>query len=493
MAEACTVEQAVVSFGQSHCPAILETARPGPKFARYSVLTADPIDVFTCESAINVDPIAALHARTQALPPVAASATRTVPFCGGWIGYLGYESGLGIERLIPTTLRDVPIPDARFALYDTAAVFDHVENRWYAVAVDWPCWSGIDRPSTKERIEGIRRQLRQAGGLSTTGSGATGGLPASAGQPVNKGGQAARGTSQVDHTPRVTANMSRRAYLAKVARAKEHIAAGDIYEVNLTTRFSAKTTASPLELYRRLRAADPSSHGALISWDKSAIISASPELFLDLKGDRVVTRPIKGTRPRGGNAREDETLRRALAESEKDAAELNMIVDLLRNDLGRVCAPGSVRVVEAGEIETHPTVFHRVATIEGRLAAGRGWADLLRASFPGGSITGAPKIRAMQIIDELEPTRRSAYCGAIGMIGLDGSVSLSVAIRTMIQVGQSVHLHAGGAIVADSQPNEEYRELLAKARGMFAALGDPGSSQPDIIDAEEEAAGSWAQ
>ena len=214
---------------------------------------------------------------------------------------------------------------------------------------------------------------------------------------------------------------------------------------------------------------------------------------MELRGDHVTTRPIKGTRPRGGSAREDETLRRALAESEKDAAELNMIVDLLRNDLGRVCSFGSVRVVDPGEIETHPTVFHRVATIEGRLTPGRGWAGLLRASFPGGSITGAPKIRAMQIIDELEPTRRTAYCGAIGMIGLDGSMSLSVAIRTMIQAGGSVHLHAGGAIVADSQPEEEYREILAKARGMFAALGDPGAPGLDIIDAEQEAAGSWAQ
>jgi para-aminobenzoate synthetase component 1 len=276
--------------------------------------------------------------------------------------------------------------------------------------------------------------------------------------------------------------MSRRAYLAKVAQAKEHIAAGDIYQVNLTTRFSARAPADPVDLYRRLRAADPSSHAALISFGDSAIISASPELFLQLRGDRVVTRPIKGTRPRGENPREDETRRRALAESEKDAAELNMIVDLLRNDLGRVCRFGSVRVVEPGAIEAHPTVFHRVATIEGRLAPDRGWADLLRASFPGGSVTGAPKIRAMQIIDELEPTRRTAYCGAIGMIGLDGSMSLSVAIRTMIQVGGSVHLHAGGAIVADSEPEEEYREILAKARGMFAALDD---RWPEIIDAEE--------
>ena len=265
--------------------------------------------------------------------------------------------------------------------------------------------------------------------------------------------------------------MSRKAYFKKIARAKRRIEAGDIYEVNLTQRFSVETPHAPLDVYRSLRRANPSAYAALIAWGDRAVISSSPELFLDLRNGRVVTRPIKGTRPRGGNTQDDDRLRRELATSEKDMAELTMIVDLLRNDLGRVCSFGSVRVESPGEIETHPTVLHRVATIEGRLRPDASWVDLLQASFPGGSITGAPKIRAMRIIDELEPTRRGVYCGSIGYLGLDGSLCLNIAIRTMFQVGSRVHVHAGGAIVADSEPEEEYEEIMAKARGMFQALG----------------------
>ncbi|GAG27694.1 unnamed protein product, partial [marine sediment metagenome] len=214
--------------------------------------------------------------------------------------------------------------------------------------------------------------------------------------------------------------MSREAYFSKVARAKRYIEAGDIYQVNLTQRWAVHTDASPIELYLRLRGASPSSHAAFLPWGDYAILSSSPELFLDLRRGHVITRPIKGTRPRVGDPVRDAAARQELLESEKERAELTMIIDLLRNDLGRVCSPGSVRVSDAGTLEEHPTVFHRVATIEGDLEAGRDWLDLLLASFPGGSVTGAPKIRAMQIIDELEPAARGVYCGSIGMIGLDG-------------------------------------------------------------------------
>jgi para-aminobenzoate synthetase component 1 len=200
-------------------------------------------------------------------------------------------------------------------------------------------------------------------------------------------------------------------------------------------------------------------------------LSSSPELFLQLRDGHVVTRPIKGTRPRIGDCRADAVYRRELIHSDKDRAELTMIIDLLRNDLGRVCSFGTVRVTEADKIEEHPTVFHRVATIEGDLKPGNNWLDLMRAAFPGGSVTGAPKIRAMQIIDELEPTPRGVYCGSIGWIGLDGSLSFNIAIRTMVQVGDLVHVYAGGAIVADSTPEGEYKEIIAKAAGMLQALG----------------------
>ena len=325
---------------------------------------------------------------------------------------------------------------------------DHQTETWYAVAVDWPAPIAVQRPPAGQRLVAIQSRLEEAASFHS--------LPESVPSPI---------------ASRPSPNKSREAYFKKIARAKRHIEAGDIYEVNLTQRFSVETPHAPLDVYRSLRRANPSAYAALIAWGDRAVISSSPELFLDLRNGRVVTRPIKGTRPRGGNTQDDDRLRRELATSEKDMAELTMIVDLLRNDLGRVCSFGSVRVESPGEIETHPTVLHRVATIEGRLRPDASWVDLLQASFPGGSITGAPKIRAMRIIDELEPTRRGVYCGSIGYLGLDGSLCLNIAIRTMFQVGSRVHVHAGGAIVADSEPEKEYEEIMAKARGMFQALG----------------------
>jgi len=268
-------------------------------------------------------------------------------------------------------------------------------------------------------------------------------------------------------------------YIQKVERAKAYIAAGDIFEVNLSQRFVAQVDAPPEDIYRRLRAASPSSHAAFLPWPNLAVMSSSPELFLQLTDGHVVTRPIKGTRPRGHDDASDLINRRALESSEKDHAELTMIIDLLRNDLGRVCAYGSVLVREAVTIESLPHVFHQVATVEGMLQSQFTWLDLLRASFPGGSITGAPKIRAMQIINELEQSPRGVYCGAIGLIGLDGNLSLNIAIRTMVQQGNTVRFDAGGAIVADSDPHQEYEEIMAKVKGMMQALNCTMHHSPD--------------
>ncbi|MCH7814234.1 MAG: aminodeoxychorismate synthase component I, partial [Planctomycetes bacterium] len=279
--------------------------------------------------------------------------------------------------------------------------------------------------------------------------------------------------------PQPVPNMSRQAYLARVERILRYIEAGDVYQVNLTQRLTTTTSADALNLYRRLRRANPSGYAALLSWDDRAVISSSPELFLDLRDGCVVTRPIKGTRPRTDDEADDARRRSELLACSKDRAELTMIVDLLRNDLGRVCAWGTVQVTSPAELETHPTVHHLVGTIRGRLRPGCDWADLLRASFPGGSITGAPKIRAMQIIDELEPTCRSVYCGSIGYLGLDGSLCLNIAIRTMVLDAGRLHLFAGGGIVADSDPQAEYDEGMAKASGMLRALGHASVAKRD--------------
>ena len=265
---------------------------------------------------------------------------------------------------------------------------------------------------------------------------------------------------------------TRGAYERAVARALDYIRGGDVYQINLSQRFTLAVPCDPIEIYHRLQRDAPAAYGAYLDFGDFQIISNSPELFLRIEPmpddrRRIVTRPIKGTRPRRPGM--DAELR----DSPKDQAELAMIVDLERNDLGRVCEVGSVRVVEPRVIESHPTVYHGVATIEGILRNDVTLLDVLRATFPSGSVTGAPKIRAMQVIDELEPVRRGPYCGAIGYIHPGGLVEFNVAIRTMIVKDGQVHVPVGGGIVADSDPAAEYEETLVKAQAMFGALGAP--------------------
>jgi para-aminobenzoate synthetase component 1 len=269
----------------------------------------------------------------------------------------------------------------------------------------------------------------------------------------------------------LSSNFSKERYLRAVARCIEYIAAGDVFQVNLSQRFTAALTEHPARIYDRLRRESPALYGAYLDHLDYALLCNSPELFLKVFREeaggkrKVITRPIKGTRSAAAG------MELQLRDSVKDQAELNMIIDLERNDLGRVCEIGSVRVAEGRQIEAHPTVLHGVATVDGLLRDDVTFVDLLRATFPGGSITGAPKIRAMEIIEELEPTRRGPYCGAIGYLAKDGTMELNVAIRTMVVRDGLVHIPVGGGIVADSVPEAEYEETLVKAKAMFAALG----------------------
>jgi len=287
------------------------------------------------------------------------------------------------------------------------------------------------------------------------------------------------GAAVLDESPSprgAVSSFARESYCAAVRRVLQYIAAGDIYQANIAQRFTVPWELRPDVLYWRLRQQSPAEYGAYLGpglvGNKQALCSISPELFLRLHGDTVVSRPIKGTRPRGLNGGADDlAARRDLEGSAKERAELNMIVDLERNDLGRVCEYGSVRVVSPGEVEELPTLLHRVATVTGKLHAGYGAGELIRAAFPGGSVTGAPKIRAMEIIAELEPVPRGPYCGAIGWLGLDGDMELSIGIRTALYDGRAsvAHYHAGSGIVADSDPQAEYDETLHKAAAFFRA------------------------
>ncbi|MCD6404387.1 MAG: aminodeoxychorismate synthase component I, partial [Planctomycetes bacterium] len=266
-------------------------------------------------------------------------------------------------------------------------------------------------------------------------------------------------------------NFTRRTYMDAVAAPREYILAGDIFEVNLSQRLSVPLETAPWELYARLRHHNPAPYAAFLSCGEAAVVSSSPELFLRVQKGRVITRPIKGTIASSPSPREDEEAVRTLAASEKDNAELAMIIDLERNDIGRVSKYGSVKVREQARLETFVGVHHLVSTIEGRLRGDVSLPDLLRATFPGGSITGAPKVRAMQIIDELEPCRRGVYTGSIGYVLPGGRAEFNIAIRTMVCCEGRVRLQVGGAVTADSDPAAEYEETLAKARGMMAALG----------------------
>jgi para-aminobenzoate synthetase component 1 len=261
------------------------------------------------------------------------------------------------------------------------------------------------------------------------------------------------------------------AYVQAVARVRDYIVAGDIFQANLSQRFDAPILESPWTFYRRLRSHNAAPFAAFLDFPDLTVLSASPERFLRVDpGGRVETRPIKGTSPRGVGPEHDAALGLALSQSDKDRAENLMIVDLMRNDLSRVCAPGTVRVSELFALERYATVHHLVSTVVGDLAPGRDTFDLLRSTFPGGSITGAPKLRAMEIIAELEPSDRGVYCGSIGYWSLTGALDTSIAIRTAVVQGDRVYFNAGGGIVADSDPEREYRETLDKARGLIDAL-----------------------
>jgi para-aminobenzoate synthetase component 1 len=265
-------------------------------------------------------------------------------------------------------------------------------------------------------------------------------------------------------------NFTKDEYLDAVRKAKEYIAAGDIYQVNLSQRFSTGIDGDPFVLYRRLHRINPAPFGCFLDYGGVTVVGASPERFLRLRGRRVETRPMKGTRPRGKSPDEDRYLKQELLNSRKDQAELVMIVDLERNDLGRVCDYGSVRVRTLRALETYATVFQTTASVLGRLRRDRDRIDLLRACFPGGSVTGAPKIRAMEIIEEIEPTRRGIYTGSIGYLDFGGNLDMNIAIRTMVCKNGRVYFQVGGGIVADSDPEEEYEETLVKSKALIEAL-----------------------
>ncbi len=370
-----------------------------------------------------------------------------VPFTGGAVGYFSYDLCHFIEKLPTTAMDDLQLPECYLAFYDAVVAFDHLENKTYLVSTGLPELEESKRQHrAAERLDELRSMIRLC-------------------PPPSPLAQASVGNGAV-----LKANFSHEGYLEAVETAREYICAGDIFEVNLSQRFEADLTIPPYELYKRLRKINPAPFANYFNFDGVTIVGASPERFLKVTGDRVETRPIKGTRPRGKTPDEDRALAENLLASIKDRAENMMIVDLERNDIGRVCRYGTVKVTELAILETYPTVFHLTSTVVGQLSEGKSRVDLLKATFPGGSITGAPKVRSMEIIDELEPTRRSVYTGSLGYVGFDGNMDLDIVIRTIIVKDKRAYFQVGGAIVYDSRPEAEYVETLDKGRALMQAL-----------------------
>jgi para-aminobenzoate synthetase component 1 len=441
--------------------ALLESGRPG-RNARWTFLTADPLLVLEAPSD-GPDPLTGARAQLARVSrgPLragpapdgndVAADVAVPPFLGGLVGYLGYDLGRRLERIPALAAADQDLPDLRLALHDWVVAWDHRTGR------AWLGGRALDGNPARlaRRLAAVRERLADR-------AASAGPDPAAAGSPL-----------------RMTSGLDRPTYLDRVEAVRHAIARGEVYQANMTRRLEVPFRADPWPLQRRLRVGDPARFSAYLDLGPApadgaprAILSASPEPFLrtDAAG-RVWTDPIKGTRPRGATPDEDRALACELLASAKDRAENTMIVDVLRNDLGRVCQPGSVRVPRLCRLERTAAVQHLVSTVTGRLARGRDALHLVAASFPGGSITGAPKIRAMELLETLEPVRRGPYSGALGWFGPDGAMATSILIRTFVADGTRLTLHVGGGITWPSDPAAEWDETVAKARGPLEALG----------------------
>ena len=367
----------------------------------------------------------------------------------GVFGYWGYELNRSLSsKLTSKAERDLELPDLCVGFYDSLCVFDHQLKKAFIVS------TGMEADGSRSSERALQ-ELRRWEGILTLE------VP-----PLEVASRSVR-LNEGD----VISNMSRESFVRRVSRAKKYINSGDVYQINLSHRLEVEVEAAGFDLYRRLTEVSPSPYAAFLQFGSLEIASASPESFLRLSGRHIRTRPIKGTRPRAADPEEDARLTYELQSSQKELAELVMITDLLRNDLGQICEYGSVSVPELIRLERYPQVQHLVSTVEGRLRPDLSHTQALAASFPGGSITGAPKLRAMQLIDELETLARGPYTGAIGFIGFNQESHLSIAIRTAVKQGGKVYFSVGAGIVSDSDPEAEYEETLAKGRGFIEALG----------------------
>jgi len=424
-------------------PVYIDSCHPYGHQGRYDIISAAPtttITTYSDYSEINQgsdsriskdDPFTLLN---EIIP--SESFNSELPFVGGAIGYFSYDLGRWIETLDSSTLDDTQLPQMSIGIYDWAIVIDHQTQTANIVTPHFDS-------STKQLIPEIINRIQY-------------------GKNIAHESFSIKGSFQ--------SNFTRESYGEAFEKIKNYIYEGDCYQVNLSQRFLAEFEGSPWLAYRTLREHNPAPYSAFLSYPHGSILSCSPERFLNVTDHYVTTKPMKGTRPRGKNENEDELLANELLNSAKDHAENLMIVDLLRNDLGKTCIPGTIKVPKLCALESFPSVHHLVSTVIGKLSDDKNCIDLFKGCFPGGSITGAPKIRSMEIIEELESHRRNIYCGSIGYISYDGKMDSNIAIRTLLAKDNKIYCSAGGAIVSDSNVDDEYQETFDKVNRILKLL-----------------------
>ncbi len=439
-----------------------DSAMTHEALGRFSIVAFDPEITFLAKNGAvsirgrenaDIEPADPFDALDALLERYRMDYDGPLPFIGGAAGYFSYDMRHYLEKLSRGAVDDVGLPDCFFGIYDGSIIIDHEKGEvWVAAAGifnDPEAWAAA-----------VTAAVASGSCCGRTPHG----LPQESAGDRTEDGCASAGISG-----RLYANIGKEEYIEAIGSIRDHIKAGDIYQVNMTVRFEGDCSQAPIELYRRLRSINPAPFACYLDFDAGHVICSSPERFVRIRNGRAQTRPIKGTRPRGATAEEDLRYREELVGSEKDRAELLMIVDLERNDLGRVCKAGSVRVTELFALEEYASVYHLVATVEGELEDGIDAVGCLKAMFPGGSITGAPKIRAMEIIDKLEPTARGIYTGSTGYIGFNGHSDFNIAIRTIVLKDGRAYFQAGGGIVWDSEAESEYDELRCKADALMRA------------------------
>jgi anthranilate synthase component 1 len=438
---------------------LLESVERGGR-ARFSFVAADPQATFTArgdeitirwlagrqEKVVSHDPLAQLRGM---LEPYQAVHLRDLPrFTGGVVGYAAYDMIRYYENLGPGPADDRHLPDLAFGLYRTTVIFDHYHDTIKIVANAHV--TGDPGKAYSEAVDSIERTIAR--------------LREGDGQPV--GEVTLVGLPQKPFQ----SNFTQQAYMKMVEACKEYIRAGDVFQVVPSQRLTVETSATPFDIYRALRLVNPSPYMFLLNFPDVTLVGSSPEILCRVEQGEVTSRPLAGTRRRGATEEEDRALEAELRADPKERAEHIMLVDLARNDVGRVAKPRTIRLSDVMTVERYSHVMHIVSDVKGRLEEGLTAFDALRTSLPVGTVSGAPKIRAMQIIDEFEPTRRGPYAGAVGYVDFGGNMDTCIALRTMVITGGKVYVQAGGGVVADSVPQEEYQETINKARALLRAI-----------------------